>query len=140
MSERLVRVFFYASLMDPAAVRRYGATAGPTEVAKLGGWEPAFTPWLTMRPGPGEVWGLLSEMKPSELAAIYQNPEIKAHGYYPEAVSVETRTQTAAAVLTYVSQEPAGVKPDPAYLKNLLELGRRFALPEDYLKTLRALG
>jgi hypothetical protein len=138
----LVWVFFYGTIMNPAVMKDYGATANQVSPAKLAGFDIAIRPRPNLlRSERASVFGSLITVTHADLTTIYSGLE-KNFGlkYLPEAVLASTLDGALRPALCYIAPSMADAAPDPAFLRQLAQCVRTMGLPEWYAAHVESLG
>jgi hypothetical protein len=138
----LVWVFFYGTIMNPAVMKGFGATANEVVLAKLAGFD------ITIRPRPNlvrseqtSVFGSLITMTHEDLTTIYSGLEANFRvKYLPEAVLATTLDGASRPALCYLAPHMDDAPPQPAFIKQLAQCVRTMGLPEWYAAHVESLG
>jgi gamma-glutamyl AIG2-like cyclotransferase len=138
----LVWTFFYGTIMNPAVMKDFGATANEVVPAKLAGFD------ITIRPRPNlirseqtGVFGSLITMTHEDLTTIYSGLEKNFRvRYRPEAVLATTLDGALRPALCYLAPHMSDAPPQPAFVKQLAQCVRTMGLPEWYAAHVESLG
>jgi len=85
------------------------------------------------------TWGVLYQLTPAELERLDHTEGVQHGAYDRVPVTVVVTGGAAIAAVTYRSRHRRpGRKPSPRYMGLLLDGAREHALPEDYVRFLRA--
>jgi hypothetical protein len=141
-AQPLIWVFFYGTIMNPAAMTDFGVTANQVLAAKLAGFD------ITIRPRPNlvrseraSVCGSLMTLTHTDLTTIYSDLEKNfSLKYLPEAVLASTLDGALRPALCYIAPTMADADPDPTFVKRLAQCVRTMGLPEWYAAHVESLG
>jgi hypothetical protein len=141
-SQSMVWVFFYGTIMDPAAMKDFGVTPNQVVPARLGGFDISIRPRPNLgRSDTASVFGSLITLTHADLTTIYSGLA-KNFGliYLPEAVLASTLDGALRPALCYIAPVMLDAAPDPTFVEQLAQCIRTMGLPEWYAAHVESLG
>jgi hypothetical protein len=135
MSEPAVATFFYGSYINLDVLRGVDLVPERVEVARLAGYDLSIRPLANLVPsGEHTVYGIIVPATHDELERLYAHArEVLGGVYVPFPVLPQIEGGYLKPTLCYMAPAMRAARPDPAYVRRVLEPAREYGFPDWYV-------